>query len=309
MGQTKTQVKGVMMLFLTAIIWGTAFVAQSVGMDSIGAFTFSGIRVLMGAVALLPLIYIRDKMSMRSMDPEQLVNKRKQDKNSIKYGMILGVVFFAASNFQQFSLYDALPGKVAFITALYIFFVPFLELFLGKRASLVTWISVFFGFVGLYFLCIDPRDIMAIGRGEILAFICSIGFAIHIIMIERFTPYVDSVRLSFWQFVTGGLISCVCMFIFEEPHLDSIVEAIIPLLYTGVMSCGVAYTLQIMGQRYTDSTIASLILCMESVFGVLASMLILHETLTVREILGCCIMFLAIVISQVSNRIRSMMKR
>lgn len=309
MKQTKTQFKGVLMLMLTAFIWGSAFVAQSVGMEQVEAFTFNGVRTLMGVAVLLPFILVRDKLTGRTMSAEQLRARKAMDKKTLRCGLVLGVVFCAASNFQQFAFNYSSSGKIAFITSLYMFFVPLFGLFMKKRVPLLTWICVFFGFVGLYFLCITPGDMGALNMGDILTIICSVIFAVHILMIEQFAPDVDGVKLSCVQFAVSGVISCVLMFIFEDPQIGAIRAAIVPLLYAGVMSCGLAYTFQIVGQKYTEATVASLIMCMESVFGVLCSALILHETLSGREILGCVIMFAAIVLSQLSELITAKMKQ
>lgn len=306
----KTQFKGVLMLLLTALIWGASFVAQSVGLDAVGSFTFNGIRTLMGVAVLAPFILIRDKRSARFMSQAQLHDRKLANKKALRYGLILGVVFCMASNFQQYSLNDSAPGKIAFITALYMFFVPFFGLFLKKKVPLLTWLCVLFGFVGLYFLCITPGDIQqAISKSDLLAIIGSVIFAIHILLIERYAPEVDGIRLSCIQFAVSGVLSCILMFLFEEPQLAAIKTAIIPLLYAGVMSCGIAYTFQIVGQKYTEATVASLILCTESVFGVLAAAVILHDTLSGREIFGCAIMFVAIVLSQLSEAITAKLKQ
>lgn len=297
----KTQFKGVLMLLLTALIWGAAFVAQSVGMENVGAFTFNGIRMLLGAVVLLPFILIRDRIVIKNLSSDQLKAKQATDKRTILYGLILGIVFCAASNFQQFAFYYSTAGKIAFITALYIFFVPLLGLFLKKRVSLLTWLCVLIGFIGLYFLCINPNDVKAINKGDLLALICSLLFAIHILMVEKFSPKVDGLKLSCTQFAVSGILSCILMQLFETPTVSAVKGATLPLLYSGILSCGLAYTLQIVGQKYTEATVASLLLCMESVFAVLSASLLLHEMLTGREILGCCIMFAAIIFSQFSE--------
>ncbi len=304
----KTKLIGVIMLLLTAFIWGVAFVAQSAGMDKVGGFTFNGIRMLLGAVILIPFIVIRDKISARSMTPALLEKRKQQDKKTIRYGIILGVIFCVATNFQQFAFSYTSTGKIAFITALYMFFVPLLGLFIKKKVPVLTWICVLFGFIGLYFLSINPNDVGAINFGDILALICSIIFAIHILLIERFTADADGIKLSCIQLVVAGIISSILMFIFETPQINSILNAAVPLLYAGVLSCGLAYTFQIIGQKYSEATIASLILCMESVFGVLAAALLLHETLSSREIIGCSIMFIAIILSQLSTPITEKIK-
>ena len=221
------------------------------------------------------------------------------------YGIILGIVFCVASNFQQYSLLYSSPGKVAFITAIYIFFVPLFGLFLKKRVSLLTWLCIVLGGVGLYFLCMNGSDFGAINIGDVLALICAIAFAVHILLIERFTPNADGLKLSCAQFVVGGVIGCILMFIFEDPNWKSIFDAAIPLLYAGVMSCGVAYTLQIIGQKYTESAMASLIMCMESVFAVLASAILLSDVMSVRETVGCVIMFVAIALPNIVGVIQN----
>ncbi len=309
MVKQKTQWKGIVMLMLTALIWGSSFVAQSVGMESVEAFTFNGIRTLMGAVVLIPFILIRDKIQARSMTAEQIKERKVMDKKTIRYGLILGVVFCAASNFQQVAFEYSTSGKIAFITALYMFFVPLFGLFLKKRVPVLTWICVLAGFVGLYFLSVGPGGLGSINRGDFRAFICSIFYAVHILLIEKFAPDVDGIKLSCTQFVVSGVITCILMFIFETPQMSAIMSAAVPLLYSGIMSCGLAYTFQIVGQKYTEATVASLIMCMESVFAVLAGALILHEMLSGREIIGCVIMFVAIVVSELSEFLTAKLKK
>ena len=295
----KTQFKGVFLLLVTAFIWGVAFVAQSEGMEHIDAFTFSGIRMIMGVCVLLPFIVIRDKMANKKLPVQQ--KKKLFDKKLLVCGSLLGIVFFCACNLQQFSFYHSSAGKIAFITALYMFFVPVFGLFFKKRVPWLTWLCVGFGFIGLWFLCIDPNNLGSINVGDLLAMGCAVFFAVQILMIEKFAPDVDGVKLSCMQFLVAGTMSCICMFVFETPDLASIGNAIVPLLYAGVMSCGIAYTLQIVGQKFTESTIASLIMCMESVFAVLAAALLLGEVLTAREVIGCIVMFVAIILSQLSE--------
>ena len=295
----KTQFKGVFLLLLTAFIWGVAFVAQSEGMEHIDAFSFSGIRMVFGVCVLLPFIIVRDKMQNKKLPDDKKI--KLFDKKLLVCGSMLGVVFFFACNLQQFAFYYTGAGKIAFITALYMFFVPLFGLFFKKRVPWLTWVCVGFGFVGLWFLCIDPANLGGINVGDLLAMGCAVFFAVQILMIEKFAQQIDGVKLSCMQFLVAGAISCVCMFVFEKPDITSIGNAIVPLLYAGVMSCGIAYTLQIVGQKYTESTIASLIMCMESVFAVLASALLLSEVMTTREVIGCVVMFVAIILSQLSE--------
>lgn len=298
------------MLLLTALIWGASFVAQSIGLDTVGTFTFNGIRTLLGAAVLLPVILIRDRRATRFMNEEKLRRHKLTGKRTLWYGLPIGIVFCIASNFQQYSLYDSDPGKIAFITALYMFFVPVLGLFLKKKVPLLTWICVLSGFVGLYFLCISPGALnQLISKSDLLAVVGAFFFAVHILMIERCIQLVDGIKLSCLQFAVSGVISCVLMLLFETPSLSAIQGALLPILYAGLMSCGIAYTFQIIGQKYTEATVASLILCTESVFGVLSAAVILHETLSGREILGCSIMFAAIILSQLSEFITEKLKR
>ena len=295
----KTQIKGALILLLTAFIWGSSFVAQSVGMENVQAFTFGGIRTLMGAAALLPFILVKDITAAKKLSPEELAEKKKTDRRSYKHGVFLGLALCVASNFQQWSFNYTASGKIAFITAFYMLFVPILGLFLKKKVSPFIWGCAALGCVGLYFLCIAGKGIGELNKGDLLAFICSIFFAVHILVIERFEGGCDAIKLSFMQFVVSGGITCILMFIFDTPDIKAINGAILPLLYSGVLSCGAAYTLQIIGQKYTEATVASLVMCMESVFGVLCGAIILKERMTPFEIIGCVVMFTAIILSQV----------
>lgn len=305
-----TSLKGVLILLITAFIWGTSFVAQSIGMEKIEAFTFNGIRTIMGGLFLLPIIIVKeliikkhytDKEASNQSDSNIKAHRNIFTKKALKYGIILGCIFCVASNFQQFAFYYSTAGKIAFITSLYMFFVPIIGLFIKKRVPILTWICVVFGFVGLYFLCVTPDQLSNINKGDILALICAFFYSIHILCVEKFAREVDGTLLSCLQFFVGGGISLIMMFIFETPVISDILAAGKPLLYSGIMSCGIAYTLQIIGQKYTEATIASLLMCMESVFAVLSSAIVLDEYLTRREIIGCTIMFVAIIISQIST--------
>lgn len=303
----KTQFKGVFMLFLTAFIWGSSFVAQSLGMESVEAFTFNGIRTLFGAAALLPFIVVRDIISIKKHGRPSKEKIKKDTKQILMGGSIMGVALCVASNFQQyaFSYPDHSAGKIAFITAFYMFFVPLIGLFFKKRVPVVTWCCVAIGTVGLYFLCVGEEGFSSITKSDIFSFICAICYAVHILVIEKFAEKSDAVKLSFTQFTVSGIITCIIMFITETPTAAAINESILPLLYSGIMSCGLAYTFQIVGQKYTESTVASLIMCLESVFGVICGAVILHEKLSSREIAGCVIMFAAIILSQFSEQIQN----
>lgn len=310
MENSKTSVKGVVILLLTALIWGISFVSQSVGMESVDAFTFMGIRTLMGATVLVPFILVRDKITGKNMSNEQKAERKAQNKKTLIYGAVLGVVLCVATNLQQFAFYYSSAGKIAFITAMYMFFVPIVGLFFKKRIPIITWFCILLGFVGLYFLSfVKGSGFGDLNKGDILTFFCAIFFCIQILLIEQFVKTCDGVKLSCVEFFTSGIITIILMFIFEKPQWKSIKAAAIPLLYSGIMSCGVAYTLQIVGQKYCEATIASLLMCMESVFAVLASAILLHEILTGREILGCVLMFVAILISQLYDIIKVRIKK
>lgn len=285
---------GILLLFITAVIWGSSFVAQSVGMDEIDAFTYNGIRCIMGGIVLIPVILTINR-----------IRKVKVRLYDIKCGILIGLIFFCASTFQQFAFYYSTAGKIAFITALYMFLVPLIGLFFHKRISIITWICIFAGIFGLYLLSIDPSDPAAINLGDILAFLCALFFSLHILAIEKTADKTDGLTISCVQFLTAGIISIPFMFIFEAPNPHDIGAAIIPLLYSGVMSCGVAYTLQIIGQKKVEATLASMIMCLESVFAVLSSALILKEYMSLRETLGCALMFAAIIVSQFAEGRRS----
>ena len=290
----KTQLKGPLILLLTAFIWGTSFVAQSVGMEKIEAFTFNGIRTLMGAAALIPFIVIqRIKEKKSCASPPPFVTKKL-----LLHGAIIGICLCVASNFQQQAFNFSSSGKIAFITAFYMLFVPVFGLFIGKKINIPMVAGVLVGAVGLYLLCIPANGIGEINKGDILSFICSIFFAIHILVVEKLADGYDSIKISFIQFAVSGAISCIIMTFTETPCLTDINNAILPLLYSGVMSCGAAFTLQIIGQKYTDATLAGILMCMESVFGVITGAIVLHERMSGRETIGCIIMFAAIIITQ-----------
>ena len=296
---TKHGWQGPLLLLLTAFIWGTSCVAQSVGMETFQAFTFNGIRTLLGALVLLPVLLIRHVLSQRGASESEKKALRRIRSNTLRKGIRIGLVFFIACNFQQCAFYYSTSGKIALITSLYMFFVPLLGLFIHKRIPLLTWVSIAAGFVGLYFLCINPQDLQAVNLGDFLAFICAFFYGIHILLIEKAADEIDGPLLSFIQFLLSGILTCTLMFLFETPQLAAIKSALPSILYSGLLSCGVAYTLQIIGQKRTEATVASLLMCSESMFAVIASGLVLHEILTGRELIGCVIMLIAIVLSQV----------
>lgn len=287
------------LLLLAAVIWGVSFVAQSVGMEYIGPFAFNGIRCLIGGLVLIPVILLlnRNKASgQKEAEPSgHPVNRRNC---LLAGGIICGICLFLASTFQQFGIQYTTVGKAGFITAFYIILVPIFGLFLKKKCTPLIWISVLLALGGLYLLCI--KDGFSIGLGDIYVFICAILFSVHILVIDYFSPRVDGVKLACIQFFICGVLSVICMLIFESSTtLTAVLSAWKPLLYAGALSCGVAYTLQIIGQRNMNPTVASLLLSMESCISVIAGWLILGQALTLQEIGGCVLMFIAIVLAQV----------
>jgi drug/metabolite transporter (DMT)-like permease len=305
MQNQKTQIKGVLILLVTAIIWGSSFVAQSVGAEVVESFTYMAIRTLMGAFFLLPFIIVRDRLSAAKMTKDELFIRKRQNMKTIAYGVPVGIVLAIATNIQQYAFNYSTAGKIAFVTAMYMFFVPIAGIFMKKRLPLDIWLCVLAGFVGLYFLCFKHEETFTVNKGDMLALVCAVFFTVQILLIERYAKLCDGIKLSCVEFFTAGLITFILMLIFNHPTLEAIKQCLPALLYSGIMSCGIAYTLQVVGQKYCEATIASLLMCMESVFAVLSAAIILGEKLTPREITGCTIMFSAIVLSQVADAVRA----
>lgn len=298
MKKQQIPIKNSLLLLLTAAIWGVAFVAQSVGMDYVGAFTFNSVRCIIGAIVLLPVIWFLDKKKPDDAPAE--AHGKDSRKTLITGGIACGICLFAASNFQQFGIKYTTVGKAGFITACYIVIVPVLGLFLKKKCSSYIWAAVAMALVGLYLLCIT--DGFSIGTGDLLVLICAFLFSLHILVIDYYAPMVDGVKMSLIQFLVCGILSGIPALIFEAPDMASLIAAWQPVLYAGVMSCGVAYTLQIVGQKNMNPTIASLILSLESCISVIAGWAILGQSLSSREIIGCVIMFGAIILAQLPQK-------
>jgi len=301
------QIRHSLLLLFASLIWGTAFVAQSAGGDVTGPYTFNCVRAFIGSLALLPVILFRDKKGTSSKRPVT-----KEDKKTLALaGILCGVVLCLATNLQQLGLYyGTSAGKGGFLTACYILLVPILGIFLKKKCSLNIWIGVGLALVGLYFLCI--KDSFSLQFSDLLVLLCALTFAIHILLVEHFAPLVDSIRLCSLQFFVTGVLSVFPMLFVEMQPFSgglpgwiaslSTGAAWIPLLYAGVFSSGIAYTLQIIGQRGLNPTVASLMMSPESAFSALGGWLILHETLSTRELLGCLLIFVAILLAQVPVR-------
>ncbi len=324
---SNNKVVGSILLALTAFIWGLAFVAQSVGMEYVQPFTFNCVRFAVGGVVLIPCIaflnWFNGKSENNISENEKIIsgfNNTKisenvnvieksgdtpkvyntQKKELLKAGILCGIFLFTASSFQQIGIMYTSVGKAGFITALYIIIVPVLGIFLGKKVGKGIGFSVILAIVGMYCLCITDGFVLEIG--DILELLCAFFFSLHIMTIDKFASKVDCVKMSCIQFFVCAFLSMIFMIIMEEPRLELILAAWMPILYAGVMSCGIAYTLQVVGQKSVHPVVASLIMSLESVFAVLAAWVILGQTMSVRESIGCILVFCGIIIVQLPQK-------
>lgn len=291
MTSMKTQaLKSNILLLLAAAIWGFAFVAQRVGMQYIGPFTFNGIRFALGSISLLPLmLFYRN-------------SGKEGDKNpapALKAGLLCGVILFFGASLQQLGLVETEAGKAAFITGLYIVLVPLMGVFLKRRISFNTWLGAVVALGGLYLLCIT--DSLSITNGDLLELAGSIFWAAHIIAIDHFSRRVNVLRLACFQFMTCSVLSLASAAMLEEIVLSSLLQAAVPILYGGICSVGVAYTLQVVGQRHAEPAHAAIILSMETIFAVIGGYLLLRETLGPRALFGCALMFAGMLLAQVQG--------
>ena len=291
------QVRQVVFPILAAFIWGTAFVAQDLCADSIGTFAFNATRYFIAVLALLVVIAVSDKAKKNRPTPTA-EEKKAANKQLWLGGLCCGVALAIASNFQQAGLVAGTDaGKAGFITALYVVLVPVFGLFFKRKVSLPVWIAVVCSVVALYLLCI--KGDFSLAAGDLLILVCAVCFAVHILVIDHFTAYCDGVKLSCLQFLFAGIISAVCMFLFEDVDFAAIWSCILPLLYVGIFSCGVGYTLQILAQKDSNPTVVTILLSLESVFAVIAGAIVLHQQMTVREYIGCVVMFAAVILAQI----------
>ena len=294
---------GNLLLTLTAMIWGTAFVGQRVGMESIEPFTFTAARMALAAVAVGVVSLIIDR---KKPDSENRVIEREKQitRYTLIGGLCCGVFLTAGSLFQQVGVVYTSAGKAGFITAMYMLLVPVINfLFFKKRNSLRVWLAVLVGVAGMYLLCMTEG--FSLAKGDTLVLICAFMFSGHILCCDYFAPRGKAITISAIQFAVTSLISAVFAFLFEEPSWAKVVSAMIPILYCGLISGGVGYTLKIVAQKYTDPTIASLLMSLESVFAVIAGALLLGERMSGRELLGCVVMFAAIVLVQIPEKKKS----
>lgn len=283
------------LLLLGAMIWGAAFVAQSVGMDYLEPFTFQASRCFLGSLVLLPVIAVMDRRGV-SRRPVTAEAKKQQ----LYFGLACGVIIFAACSLQQWGLLYTTPGKSGFLTSLYIILVPMAGLLFGRRVKPWVWGSVVLAVLGLYLLC-GSTD-FSLGAGELLTLGSAVAFCFHILVIDRASSQVDGVRLSATQFFICGCLSLVCAFLWETPRWENILACWIPIGYAGIFSSGIGYTFQIIGQAYTEPTVASLLMSLESVFSVIFGWIILRQALTPTELLGCGLVFAGVLISQIPGK-------
>lgn len=295
------QARSNLLLLMTAIIWGSAFIAQSKGADVIGPFTFNTVRYALAVVALLPVIYIFSRKRNSENTVDQDIPKANGTKTLIIGGIATGIALFTASSLQQYAMAFTTAAKAGFITTLYVILVPIVGIFLKKKIRPIIWFCAMLAVIGLYLLSIKPGT-FSISRGDFFVLLCALAFTGHILIIDYFSPKTDGVKLSCIQFAVVSIASFVAMMMTETFVLSEVLDAIIPLLYTGVLSSSVGYTCQIIAQKKADPVISSLILSLESVFAAIFGALILHESMSGREITGCAIMFVAIIIAQLPEK-------
>ena len=297
--------KGNIFLFTAALFWGSTFVAQEIAAKTyhLGAFSYQSTRMLVGSFVLLPLIWFMSYMSKKNGTYKKPT--KESNKMLIIAGIVCGTILCVAACLQQFAIEDpnTNSGKIAFITAMYILIVPIIYFFFGHKISLKVIVAALMGAVGLFFLSVKAgQGFSSITYGDILGMLCALGFSAHILVIDYFGPKVDGVKLSCLQFFVCGILALIPTIFIEKPQISEILQCWGPILYAGVFSCGIAYTFQILGQQNTNPTVASILMSLESVFGVLTGMIILNNIPTTREAIGCVIMFEAIIISQLPNK-------
>ncbi len=285
---------GVVFLLSASCIWGTAFVAQSLGMHYMEPFTFNAARFSIGGFAVL--------LALLFAGNARCGEEKRREGALLAGGLSCGTVLFVAASLQQIGVLHTTAGKAGFITTLYIVVVPLLGLLTGKKIAPMLWLSVLLAVVGAYLLCV--KDSLAVGKGDLYVLACAFFFAFHILFIDRYVPLTDGLKLSCAQFFVCGALSGVCAVIFEHPEWAAVCKGWGPVLYTGVLSCGVAYTFQTLGQRTVSPTVAALVLSLESVFAALAGWWILDEALSGREVFGCAVLFAAVLMAQLPDLVR-----
>lgn len=294
--------KSNLLLLLTAAIWGASFVAQKTG-GELGALTYNGIRTFLGGVVLIPVVKILMDKERKSGAMSKMTETQRKEQNHMDIigGICCGLALFAASQLQQYGILFTTAGKAGFITSLYAVLVPILSIALGKKVRPIIWLCVLLGALGLYFLTMHGKG-FELQIGDLFVLLCAFAFAVHIMVIDHFSPKCNGPKISCIQFLVAGGIGIIGMFIFENPNLQDILYAWLPILYGGVGSCAIGYTLQIVAQKDADPTEASLILCLESVFSVIFGAILLGERMGFVELLGCAMIFTAVVISQLPSK-------
>ncbi|MDU2201765.1 MAG: DMT family transporter [Anaerococcus hydrogenalis] len=292
----KNKHRGELLLFLTSFIWGFAFIAQKLGSEYIPPFTFNFLRNLTAGLFLLIYAFVRKNKTREKMNS---ITKTA----TIRGGITTGLVMAIAVSFQQTGVYFTTSGKAGFITSLYVVIVPIIAIFMGKKVSKKTAIAIILALIGLYLLTVKVEDGFSINKGDVLIFIGSLFFAFHILFIDHYSVKSDSVKMSMLQFFVASLVSLFLMILFEKPELDLVIKGIFAILYMGVFSSGLGYTLQIVAQKDTDPTISSLILSLEAVFAALFGFIFLKEVPNERELIGGILMFFAIILAQLPNSI------
>lgn len=283
-------------LLIAAFIWGTAFVAQSVGMDYVGPFTFLFVRSFIGAAVLMVVVVISDTWKRKK---GTYVKALADERNVlITGGVWCGLALCIASGLQQMGMQYTTVGNAGFITSMYMLIVSVLSIVLGKKVPKKIWFCIILAVVGMYFLSVSDR--LSISKGDLLVAVCAVFFAVQIMIVDYYAPKVDGVKLSCLQFVITGIVSMVIAFVFEEPDLGNIIKAIVPILYAGVFSSGIAFTLQIIAQKYAEPTIATLFMSMESVFSLLGGIVVLQQIPSGREVFGCVLVFCGVIMSQIN---------
>lgn len=290
-----------LMLLLAALVWGVAFVAQSVGMEHMGPFTFNAARFILGGIVLLPFAVLNQYGNSRYKKTDK--ERKEYLRISIVGGICCGIALTIGGNLQQCGILYTSVGKAGFLTALYIVLVPVFGIFMKQKPGRRIWIGCILALFGLYLLCMHGS--FSLNYGDILLLLGAVAFTFHIIVIDHFSSKANCVMMSCVQFLFSGITSMVLAFIFEEPTLGAVIDGALPILYAGILSCGVGYTLQILGQKHVEPAVASLILSLESVISVLAGWVLLHEVLSTRELLGCALMFAAVILVQLPERKKS----
>jgi drug/metabolite transporter (DMT)-like permease len=287
---TNQELKSDLLLLITAAIWGFAFVAQRIGADYVGAFTFNGVRFALGGLSLIPLLFYFSKKPQENSAPQV---------SAIPGGIIAGCVLFCGASLQQIGMASTTAGKAGFITGLYIVIVPIFGLLIGHRTQIWAWLGALLAVAGLYFLSVTGD--LSLSKGDLIVLTGALFWATHILVIDHLSSRVEALKLSFVQFITASILCLAVALVSETITLEALRQALIPILYTGLCSTGIAYTLQTIGQKHAKPTHAAIIMSLESVFAAIGGMLLLGEVLGGRGYLGCALMLAGMLLSQMKS--------